>query len=193
MDRSFGSEFTEDLGTWIATLRECVEFHPLTRSCIAYSLWRSLGLSRRSEVLEPAVIASKIAVSFEMAMPFVPIANRNRRAFQSLSSDPKERLHAWVANVEKACRSARRELLNLKEWEEGALRAISTLSGNTPPILTDLLLAHPVVSARMLMNLGNVSSASAQRAPSSFENLGLTIEITGGGRFRFWRAAIPRV
>ena len=117
----------------------------------------------------------------------------NRRAFQSLGSDPKERLHAWVANVEKACRSARRELSNLKEWEEGALRAISTLNGKTPPILTDLLLAHPVVSARMLMNLGNVSSASAQRALSSFENLGLTIEITGGARFRFWRAATPRV
>jgi predicted DNA-binding transcriptional regulator YafY len=62
------------------------------------------------------------------------------------------------------------------------------MSGKTPARLVEALIIHPVVSSRMLAEEGGVSSASAGRALALFEEIGLTKEITGGGRFRFWRA-----
>ncbi len=54
-------------------------------------------------------------------------------------------------------------------------------------LLVEALIAHSIVSARMLAEEGNVSLASAGRALITFEKLGLITEVTGGGRFRFWR------
>lgn len=164
--------------------------HPFTRAAIGYQFWRLLELASSIDLIEPAIIASKLAARDNEALPFVPFATQNRRALRNLGIHQEQRLHAWISCIQSACEAARRDLTTLNTWQDRAVDATSSLSGKTPSRLVDALITHPVVSARMLVEEGNVSLASAGRALTLFEELGLTKEVTGGGRFRFWRVAM---
>jgi len=187
IDRNLGSFFAHELETWIGILASGSDLHPFTRAAIGYQFWRFLELASGTDLLEPAVIASKLAADQSSALPFTPFATRNRRALHNLGIHPEQRLGAWFARSKFACEAARRELIQLEIWQGRALNAISAMSGKTPARLVDALITHPVVSGRMLSEQGSVSLAAAQRALSKFEELGLTKEVTGAGRFRYWR------
>ena len=188
IDRALGPLFVHELDTWIDILRCEADLHPLTRAAIGYQFWKFLELSRGTDMIEPAVIAARLGAGGLEALPFVPIATRNRRALQNLGVTPEQRLPAWLTRVTAACEAARRELIRLDRWQGRAREAISDRSGKTPARLLDALMTHPVVSAKMLAEEGGVSPASALRALVKFEEIGLTREVTGGGRFRYWRA-----
>lgn len=190
IDRALGSFFVEELYSWIKILNGGADLHPFTRAAIGYQFWRLLELARSTDLLEPAVIASKLAAHHNHVLPFVPFATQNRRALQNLGIHPEQRLRAWLDRIRSACEAARRELTALADWQGRAVPAISQMSGKTPGRLVDALITHPVVSARMLADEQNVSLASAGRALTLFEELGLTIEVTGGGRFRYWRIKV---
>jgi len=187
IDRALGSLFIHELETWINILRGGNDLHPLTRAAIGYQFWKFLELSRGTDMIEPAVIAAKIGTAGCEALPFIPIAIRNRRALQNLGIHPEQRLQAWLNRITTACNAARQELIGLGRWEQRAHKSILEMSGKTPTRLVDALVAHPVVSTRMLAEESDVSFASAGRALALFEKLGLTKEVTGGGRFRYWR------
>jgi len=187
IDRALGSLFVHELDTWIDILRGGSALYPLTRSAIGYQFWKFMELSCGTDMIEPAVIAARLGAVGCEALPFVPIATRNRRALQNLGIHPEQRLRAWLSRVTAACEAARRELIKLDRWQGRALEAIAGMSGKTPARLVDTLVVHPVVSTRMLAEEGGVSPASALRALAMFEELGLTKEVTGGGRFRYWR------
>lgn len=187
IDRALGSLFVTELDSWLRILQSGSELHPFTRAAIGYQFWRLLELASGADLLEPAVIAAKLAARDNEALSFVPIATRNRRALHNLGIHPEQRLQAWLTRLQSACEAARRDLIALDIWQERAMKAIFNMSGKTPARLVDALIAHPVVSARMLVEEGDVSLASAGRALSTFEDLGLTTEVTGGGRFRYWR------
>jgi len=187
IDRALGSLFVHELETWIDIMRGGTELHPLTQAAIGYQFWKFLELSRGTDMIEPAVIASRLGAGQCEALSFVPIAVRNRRALQNLGIHPEQRLRAWLGRVTAACEASRRELIILDRWQGRARKAIDGMSGKTPARLVDALIAHPVVSTRMLAEEGGVSPASALRALAMFEELGLTKEVTGGGRFRYWR------
>ena len=188
IDRALGPLFVHELDTWIGILRGGSDLHPLTCAAIGYQFWKFLELSRSTDMIEPAVIAARLGADGLDALPFVPIATRNRRALHNLGIHPEQRLHAWLTRVTAACEAARQELIKLDRWQGRALNAIDEMSGKTPARLVEALIIHPVVSSRMLAEEGGVSPASALRALALFEELGLTKEVTGGGRFRFWRA-----
>ena len=189
IDRALGSFFVSELDSWLGILQSGSELHPFTRAAIGYQFWRLLELANGSDLLEPAVIASKLAAQDNEALPFIPFATRNRRALHNLGLHPEQRLHAWLTRLQSACKAARQDLIALNIWQSRAQDVISGMSGKTPARLLEALIAHPVVSARMLAEEGNVSLASAGRALTTFEKLGLTTEVTGGGRFRFWRTS----
>ena len=186
IDRALGPLFVHELDTWIAILRGGADLHPLTRAAIGYQFWKFLELSRGADLIEPAVMAARLGAVGCEALPFVPIATRNRRALQNLGLNPEQRLPAWLTRVTAACEGARRELIRLDRWRGRALDTVSGMSGKTPARLVEALIAHPVVSSRMLAEEGGVSPASAGRALALFEELGLAREVTGGGRFRYW-------
>lgn len=188
IDRALGPLFVHELDTWIGVLRGDAGLHPLTRAAVGYQFWKFLELSRSVDIIEPAVIAARIGATGLEALPFVPIATGNRRALHNLGLQPSERLGTWLTRAAAACEAARRELILIDRWEARARDVIAGMSGKTPARLACALIAHPVVSARMLAEEGDVSPASALRALVRFEELGLTREVTGGGRFRFWRA-----
>jgi len=188
IDRALGPFFVHELETWLTILHNGKDLHPLTQAAIGYQFWRFLELARGTDLIEPAVIASKLAAGESKALPFVPLAIRNRRALQNLGIHPEQRLQAYFTRVTAACAAARYELIQLDLWQRRAVEAISGMSGKTPARLVDALITHPVVSGKMLAEEGEVSLASAQRALAKFEDLGLTKEVTGGGRFRYWRA-----
>ena len=190
IDRALGPLFVHELDTWIDILRGGADLHPLTRAAVGYQFWKFLELSRGTDMIEPAVIAARLGAAGCEALPFVPIAIRNRRALQNLGINPEQRLEAWLTRVTAACEAARRELIRIDVWQGRAGEAIARMSGKTPARLVEALIAHPVVSVRMLAEEGDVSSASAGRALAKFEEIELTIEVTGGGRFRYWRAPI---
>lgn len=190
IDRALGPLFVHELDTWIDILRGGSDLHPLTRAAIGYQFWKFLELARGTDMIEPAVMAARLGAGGLEVLPFVPIATRNRRALQNLGIHPEQRLEAWLTRVTAACVAARRELIRLDAWQDRAGEAIAGMSGKTPARLVKALIAHPVVSARMLAEEGGVSPASALRALALFEDLGLTKEVTGGGRFRYWRASI---
>ena len=190
IDRALGSFFIGELDSWIKILNSGSDLHPFTRAAIGYQFWRLLELASSIDLIEPAIIASKLAARGNEALPFIPFATQNRRALHNLGIHPEQRLRAWIARIQSACEAARRELIALENWQGRAIEATSRMSGKTPNRLVDALITHPVVSARMLVEEGDVSLASAGRALTLFEELGLTIEVTGGGRFRFWRAAM---
>lgn len=187
IDRALGPLFVHELDTWIGILRGGADLHPLTRAAIGYQFWKFLELSRGTDMIEPAVIATRLGAVGCEALPFVPIAIRNRRALQNLGVHPEQRLCAWLTRVSAACEVARRELIKLDRWQNRAVEAIDSMSGKTPARLVEVLITHPVVSTRMLVEEGGVSPASAGRALALFEEIGLTTEVTGGGRFRYWR------
>ena len=188
IDRALGPLFVHELDTWIDILRGGPDLHPLTRAAIGYQFWKFLELARGTDMIEPAVIAARLGAGGLEALPFVPLATRNRRALQNLGLKPEQRLQAWLIRVTAACEAARRELIRIDAWQGRAREAIVGMSGKTPARLVEALIANPVVSSRMLAEEGDVSPASAGRALALFEDFGLTKEVTGGGRFRYWRA-----
>lgn len=187
IDRALGPLFVHELDTWIGILRGGADLHPLTRAAIGYQFWKFLELARSTDMIEPAVIAARLGATGCEVLPFVPIVTRNRRALQNLGIHPEQRLHAWLVRITATCEAARRELIRIDVWQGRAIAAIAGISGKTPLRLAEALIAHPVVSTRMLATEGHVSPASAQRALALFEELKLTKEVTGGGRFRYWR------
>lgn len=187
IDRALGPLFVHELDTWIDILRGGADLHPLSRAAVGYQFWKFLELSRGNDMIEPAVIGARLGAERLEALSFVPIATRNRRALQNLGVHPQQRLQAWLTRVTAACEAARRELIFLDRWRGRALKAIDSMSGKTPARLVDALMVHPVVSTRMVAEEGEVSPASAGRALALFEEMGLTKEVTGGGRFRYWR------
>ena len=187
IDRALGPFFVHELDAWLTILGTASDFHPFTQAAIGYQFWRLVELARGTDLIEPAVIASKLAANSSEALPFVPLTTRNRRALQNLGIQPEQRLQAYFTRVTMACEAARRELIKLDTWERKAREVTGDLSGKTPDRLVDALIKHPVVSARMLAEEGDVSLASAGRALALFEKLELTKEVTGGGRFRYWR------
>lgn len=187
IDRALGSFFVHELDAWLSILNTGSDLHPFTQAAIGYQFWRLLELARGTDLMEPTVIASKLAASTSEALPFVPLTTRNRRALQNLGIQPEQRLHNYFTRVTSACEAARRELIKLDTWERKAREVTGNLSGKTPDRLVDALIKHPVVSARMLAEEGDVSLASAGRALTLFEDQELTKEVTGGGRFRYWR------
>jgi len=187
IDRALGPLFVHELDTWIDILGGGGDLHPFTQAAIGYQFWKFLELSRGIDMIEPAVIAARLGAAGLEALPFVPIATRNRRALQNLGVHPEQRLGAWLTRVTAACDASRRELIKLELWQGRARQLIQGMSGKTPPRLVETLIKHPVVSSPMLVEASGVSPASAGRALTLFEEIGLTKEVTGGGRFRYWK------
>jgi len=98
------------------------------------------------------------------------------------------RLARWLDGLDNACLSAMRHLDDIEAWSARAAKIMAPLSGRTPPALCAVLTEWPLVSAPMAEKLTKSSRAAVQRNLAWMEAHGLVREVTGQGRFRFWRA-----
>lgn len=180
--------FNERSEGWRSAMLDASDLHPFTRACFGYWLWPMAGIGAESEILEAAVVAARQASDGCVGgCRFVPMALGGARGLRA-GGNPTRRVKLWLDGLESGIAAAMRELDLLERWHAHALETTSDLSGRTPPELIRLLVKHVVLCAPVAEKLTGASRAAAQRNLVMFEKRGLVREVTGQGRWRFWRA-----
>lgn len=189
--------FEDRAAGWLAMMDQADDLHPVTRACMGFHLWHVAELSPVDDSLEAAVTASRVAIT-ELApsgsMPgaiFAPIAMGGGGGFRAIG-DPPARLARWLNAMESATFAALRRLEEIEAWAAAAERAMTPLSGKTPPMLRNLFASWPLVSVQMAEKLTGTHRATVQRNIDWMDEQGLIREVTGQGRYRMWRIVEPR-
>lgn len=177
-------------GEWHRLMGAARDLHPISRACLGYHLWSLAGAGRHDDRLEAAVTAARIAAGGGKGAVFAPLAMGGAGGLRA-EGPPAGRLARWLAGMEGAILAAMRRLDDVEAWAARAGSVMAPLSGRTPPALRALLTEWPVVSAPMAEALTGASRAAVQRNLAWLEARGLIREVTGQGRFRIWRAAVP--
>ena len=185
--RPVGEEFRALSQRWLDMVQSA-DLHPITRSAFAYHLWRGLGLSGFEGVIEPSVIAAKVAAANQTHLPFLPLALSGVQGLMAGGAPPRK-LELWYDGIANTARAARLELDRLAAWHRRATDSIADLSGKTPRALIAALIATPVLSAQAAEAHTGTSRAAVQRNMVLFTGRGLVREITGQERYRFWGVA----
>lgn len=163
--------------------------HPVTQAAIGFHAWRALspGIGQDTEA---AIIAARHAATMGRGGAlFMPLSLSGPGALRGVGTSD-EKLSAWIRGAGQASLAALLHLDRINAWERRARDAISDLSGRTPPVLIDALMAWPMVSAPLAEELTHASRAAVQRNLDKFSDRGLIREVTGQGRYRVWTAAL---
>lgn len=176
---------------WGALMQAAGGLHPVSRATLGYHQWPLAGLGDRGDRIEAAVTAARLAAAEAAAAVFVPLAMGGGAGLRAMGGPPAARLAAWLEGMEGGVRSAMRQLDGIEAWSAHAAAAMAGQSGRTPRALRAVLAEWPLVSAPMAERLTGASRAAVQRSLAAMEVRGLVREVTGQGRFRMWRAAIP--
>jgi hypothetical protein len=173
-------------GEWAAGLRTLRAAHRFTQACAAERAWTRAGPSVRTDAVEPAVAAMRIAGrAGRGGAPFAPLARRRSPG----GARPVDALRGFCADLAAGCAGALIVLERTQVWRARAEDGVADLSGRTPRALVALLAARVAVSAQDAADAAGVSVSAAQRNLALLAERGLAREITGQGRFRMWRAA----
>ena len=184
-----GPEF-EALGRdWLGLVAELADLGMpgVALAGVAFHQWIMTGIDAPGAVLEAVIVASAIGQGATGGPP-VP-AMLGGKADLLARGFARERLVAWLHAVEQGCLRGLLELERMTTWEARARGATTDLSGRTPGLLIEALLAHPVLSAEMAAARSGASRAAMRRNLAEFERRGLVREVTGQDRYRFWRMA----
>jgi hypothetical protein len=180
--------FVDRADSWLHVMSAAGQLHPITRACLGFHHWNLAGLGPHSDRMEAAVTAARLAITEGKGAVFAPLAMGGAGGGLRSGGAPPERLSRWLHGMDNACLSAMRHLDDVEAWAGRAEKTMFTLSGRTPPALRVVLTEWPLVSAPMAEKLTNASRAAVQRNLAWMEAHGLVREVTGQGRFRFWRA-----
>ena len=190
LERPQGQELDGLFSDWEMLIGQAGALHPITRAALGWHMWRLLGLSGDAALIEGAVVAARIgAEAGRGGAGFLPVALSGASAYLA-GGTAAMRLETWYDAVARACLRGLMECDRVDRWQLRAVKMTAGMSGRTPPRLTEALTAWPLVSAPMLEARIGVSRAAVQRNMTRFEDLGLVQEVTGQGRFRFWRLTV---
>lgn len=185
--------FADRAGGWLDAMQGGAALHPISRACMGYHMWSLAGLGQHGDPVEAAVTAARVAASDAMGSGigavFAPLAMGGAGGLRA-SGAPAARLGRWLGGMDTAILAAMRHLDQVSAWDLRAETIMAPLSGRTPPALRAVLTAWPLVSAPMAETLTGASRAAVQRNLAWMEARGLIREVTGQGRFRFWRCAL---
>lgn len=186
-ERPSGESFTALADRWTAALDDGL--HPITRAGLARALWDRLGLSGGSAI-EAAVVAARIGAEGCHVLPYLPLGPRLGPSFAE-PSGVTARLGVWYEAVSAGARSGLAQVDRIADWRARAESAVAAarLKGRTPPLLITAIAESPALSVPMAASLTGASMAAVLRNLDWFAAQGLTREITGQGRFRFWTLA----
>lgn len=180
--------FADRAEGWRQQLEAGEALHPITRAAMGFHLWSLAGLGPQGDPLEPAVTAARIAAAEGGGAVFAPLAMGGSGGLRA-TGEPASRLARWLDGMDTAILAAMRQLDRIEDWTARAAAAMAGLSGRTPARLRAVLADWPLVSAPMAEALTGASRAAVQRNLAWMETRGLVREVTGQGRYRFWRAA----
>lgn len=176
---------------WCAAMDALEDAHPLTRSAVAFHLWRGLGLSGPEIWLEPGVVAARIAATGARGgLSVAPLMAGSGRALTGHGGGAGERLTAWLSGLTHAAGHAQMALDRIEAWHEAACDRATGFKGKGAPALIGLLAARPIVSARDVAAALAVSTVQARTLLNRLHALGLIRELTGHTRFRYWTAIV---
>ncbi|MFV0492607.1 MAG: hypothetical protein ACK5M4_12390 [Pseudorhodobacter sp.] len=179
----------ERFAGWEMLIAEAAPLHPLTRAAMGFHLWPLAGIGREGDLLEGAVIAARQAVAEgQGGALFAPLAMGGPVPLR-LGGPPEARLVRWLDGLDQALLTAARLLDRVEAWQDRAREETARLSGRTPGLLIAALRDWPFLSAPMAETLTGASRAAVQRNLTWMEKHALVDEVTGQGRYRFWRAA----
>lgn len=178
---------SERLEGWQQLVERAGRLHPLTRAAMGLALWPDDDGTVLA-ALEGAVVAARLgATGAQGGAVFLPLAMGGGSALRC-SGPPDRRLAQWLSGAEAAVLAAMRVIDRIESWDARASAEMARLSGRTPGRLREVLRDWPLVSAPMAETLTGASRAAIQRNIAWFEARDLVQEVTGQGRFRFWRA-----
>ena len=187
-----GDEATlgDRIGGLTQMMAQSGDLHPLTRSCLGFALWPMAGIEQEGERLEAGVTAARLAATeCRGGAVFAPMAIGGAGGLRA-GGDPAKRLKLWLDGIENGVIAAMRQLDLLEDWRVKAEVATADLSGRTPILLVQALIEWPLLSAPMAEGITGASRAAVQRNLTLMEDRKLVREVTGQGRFRFWRCAL---
>ncbi|MEM7744850.1 MAG: helix-turn-helix domain-containing protein, partial [Pseudomonadota bacterium] len=178
------------MGRWCAAMDTLQNTHPLTRAAAAFALWRGMGLSDLDTLLEPGVIAARVAAAGARGgLSSVPLSDGAPRLGQAGGHAPM-RLENWLLAVAETAAHAQMQLDRLEAWHARAIDRAVEMKGKGAPALLAFAAARPVLSARDVAKALTVTPVQARTLLNRLEALGLLRELTGNSRFRFWTAAL---
>lgn len=181
------------LADWLAAQEAGQGLHPLVGAARGVGLWRlaeASGTEGPVAVIEAQVVVARIAgASGRGGAVFAPLLLAGPQALRA-GGGAEERLARWLSGAEQASLAALLHLDRLEAWAARAGRALSHLSGRTPPRLVAALADWPMLSAPMAERLTGASRAAVQRNLDVMSEAGLIREITGQGRYRMWAARL---
>jgi len=185
-----GEEFSQLSRDWLVAQEELEDLgtHPMTRAGAGFHLWRSMAISEPGSVIEAGVIGSALGAAEGRHLNYVPAILGGRRSVLARGS-ADERLAGWLQATMNGCARGLLELDRIEIWQGKAVAAISDMSGRTPPLIVTEMMRVPLVSADMLAAATGASKAAIRRNMAEFEARWIAKEVTGQGRYRFWRMA----
>ena len=189
MMRPTGADFDAAAAEFQATLAALGSSHLVTRAAFGQRLWRLSDLSPDGHLPEPCCWASRAMASSCRALVMVPMGPAGRRVWTA-GGDPAAFLAEWCAAVASGCTAGFEMIRRLSSWAARAERAADRMHGATAARTVAVLTAQPVVSAALLAREAAISRDTAERLLVRLHGLGLVREITGGRRYRFWRAVV---
>ncbi len=175
-DRRGSDEFATQAETWRQTVTT-FQAHPLTQAGYATALLRSTGLVG-DQLLEPIVAALCIGGP-DLSLR---AAQRTEMGLNGLAP--------WLEAIQRSVQACLMELARIHTWLDSAHAQLAQQSGATPAKLVDALLKFPTLSVPLAQAETGASKASCQRGLQRLTQLGLTQELTGQARYRFWAAAL---
>lgn len=178
-------EESEDdrLDRWRKLIDQCVDYPGPLRAAILLDAWRDLEVLDRSPWLGRQLAAASLRAG---GLATLPALNTGLRAIpreRRHSQHQEERLIAILDGMYEASQLGMKEhdrLLNGKSRMER--RLAGRRSNSRLPDLIELVLAHPVVSAAMIVKALGTTPQGAVVLANQLE----LREMTGRGRFRAW-------
>ncbi|MBJ7532588.1 DUF1612 domain-containing protein [Rhodomicrobium vannielii ATCC 17100] len=174
------------LVVWRAVLQESRNLPPVLAAAIAWDAWLFAQPDQRGAWRAPLIAALVLKARKKTETFLLPLALGTRPAEYRDAGKPFEvRIEGFCGLVVGAVQRCERELANLSLVRNLLDVKIARRRRNSRlPELADLLLAHPVVSLRMVARRLEVSPEGARKL---ILDLGSIIrEVSGRKRYRVW-------
>lgn len=189
--RPRGAEFDAAGQEFLAVIAEANDLHPLATGPLTLMLWRLAGLSPPERIAEGAAWSARHMAAGCDSLRFVPLGRNGRRIWTAYGP-PADRLSAHLEAVRAGAQEAREAVRQISRWVDSARAATAGIKGDNPARVIAVLAARPLASAMQVQTEAGVSRITAERMLNRLARMGLTREVTGGSRFRFWTANLGR-
>lgn len=175
----------ERMAQWRAVLKETESLPPTLAAAILFDAWEAIEPLQRQHPLGGQLVAAHLRArgkvashlpGFHLGLKAIP--RERRRAHGRIT-----RLLAFLDAISAAAETGMKEIVRLGQAREQMERkARGRRSSSSLPVVIDLVLSRPIVSASMIAKAAEITPRGALNL---IAELGVR-EATGRGRYRAW-------